>query len=83
MTDRTIKSSDTTSEKVERISQARREELMARRTVTLDLTIAQLALLTSLACDEGLSLGQLMTKFGLDLIADYRSRNDEQRRENS
>ena len=59
------------------IDQARERELMEKRTINLDLTREELALLTSLACDEGLSLGQLMTKFGLDIIADYRSRNDE------
>ena len=59
------------------IDQARERELMEKRTINLDLTREELALLTSLACDEGLSLGQFMTKFGLDIIADYRSRNDE------
>ena len=54
------------------IDQARERELMEKRTINLDLTREELALLESLACDEGLSLGQLMTKFGLDIITAYR-----------
>jgi hypothetical protein len=59
--------------KAERLSQARRDELLARRTVTLDLSLAQLALLESLACDEGLSLAQMLTQCGLDIITNYRN----------
>ena len=59
--------------KAERLSQARRDEFLARRTVTLDLDIAQIALLESLACDEGLSLAQMMTDCGLEIITKYRN----------
>ena len=55
------------------IDQARERELMEKRTINLDLTREELALLESLACDQGLSLAQLMTKFGLDIIAEFRN----------
>ena len=59
--------------KAEKISQARRDELLARRTVTLDLAIEQIALLESLACDQGLSLAEMMTDYGLDIITKYQN----------